>query len=225
MLTDPALRERILHIRRHVPLPDRASLDRLDAIAISHPHHDHLDVPSLRLLERGVPAIAPRGSRWALRRAGVRTVFQAEAGDRIPVGDLTVEAVPADHDGRRSRLGRQVPALGYLFEGGTSLYFAGDTDLFEGMADLAGRVDVAALPVAGWGPKVGPGHLDPERAARAVAMIQPQIAIPIHWGTLTAGAAGPAASTRAPDEFRQAVARQAPGVEVRVLAPGERLGL
>ena len=30
-------------------------------------------------------------------------------------------------------------------------------------------VDVALLPVWGWGPTLGPGHLDPQRAAEAVA--------------------------------------------------------
>jgi L-ascorbate metabolism protein UlaG (beta-lactamase superfamily) len=223
VLTDPALRERILHIRRQVPLPDLSSLGRLDAIAISHPHLDHLDVKSLRRLDSDCPAIAPRGSAGALRRAGIREVIEMEEGDRVPVGGLVVEAVPALHDGRRFRFGRQRPALGYLFEARPSLYFAGDTDLFPEMEMLAGRVDIAAVPVAGWGPSVGAGHLDPERAARAVEMIQPRIAIPIHWGTLAAGRKGVASGATAPQEFITAVSRVAPQVDVRVLAPGERL--
>ena len=42
-------------------------------------------------------------------------------------------------------------ALGFLIEGPVRTYFAGDTDLSPAMAELAGRVDVAALPVWGWG--------------------------------------------------------------------------
>jgi hypothetical protein len=34
------------------------------------------------------------------------------------------------------------------------------------MVDLEGEVDLALLPVAGWGRSLGPGHLDPARAAR-----------------------------------------------------------
>jgi L-ascorbate metabolism protein UlaG (beta-lactamase superfamily) len=92
------------------------------------------------------------------------------------------------------------------------------------MADLAGEVDVALLPVSGWGPTLGPGHLDPERAARAVALIRPRVAIPIHWGTL----ALPLRIMRPPEparparEFAALVEDAAPGTEVRVLAPGER---
>jgi L-ascorbate metabolism protein UlaG (beta-lactamase superfamily) len=87
-------------------------------------------------------------------------------------------------------------------------------------------VDVAALPVSGWGPRVPAGHLDPVRAARAVAVIRPRIAVPIHWGTLslvgTRPDPDPAAPTR---QFARAVAEIAPATDVRVLQPGERLAL
>ena len=105
-----------------------------------------------------------------------------------------------------------------------SVYFAGDTDLFPEMAGLSGTIDVALLPVAGWGPTLGPGHLDARRAAEAAAVIAPRVAVPIHWGTL----APPRPLRRHPDpsapprEFAALVARVAPEVEVRVLEPGER---
>ncbi len=63
------------------------------------------------------------------------------------------------------------------------MYVAGDTDLFDGMTAL-GPVDVALLPVWGWGPSLGPGHLTPQRAAEAVKRVRPRIAVPVHWGTL-----------------------------------------
>ena len=76
----------------------------------------------------------------------------------------------------------------------------------------------------GLGPDLGAGHLDPERAARAMQMLQPRIAIPIHWGTL----APSSFRSRRPDyldwpgpEFARQIARLAPDVEARVLAPGE----
>lgn len=224
VLTDPALRGRILHLRRRVPMPRLEELRGLDAILISHAHHDHLDAGSLRRLGGGCPVVAPRGCGGILRRAGFRDLCEADVGDRMTIAGLETEAVPAAHDGRRYPFGRRRPALGYLFGGAPSIYFAGDTDLFAGMEDLAGRVDVAALPVAGWGPRVPSGHLDPERAARAVDAIRPKIVIPIHWGTLAVGWRGVAVST-APRAFEHRVAETAPQVEVRVLVPGQRLDL
>jgi L-ascorbate metabolism protein UlaG (beta-lactamase superfamily) len=101
------------------------------------------------------------------------------------------------------------------------VYFAGDTDLFEGMGELRGTVDVALLPVWGWGPSVGEGHLDPERAAQAAAMIDPKLAILIHWGTFALLWARDGDSDRHAREFAERVLEVAPRVEVRVLAPGE----
>ena len=75
-------------------------------------------------------------------------------------------------------------SVGYAIEGEQSIAFLGDTDLFDEMAHLVPGLDVALVPVWGWGPTIGAGHLDPERAARAMQMLQPRIAIPIHWGTL-----------------------------------------
>ncbi len=226
MLTDPSLRRRTGHIRRRVPAPRVEELEPLDALVVSHAHHDHLDPPSLRLLARDRPVIVPRGCGGILRRRGIQEVIEVDAGDRIAVGSTFIEALPALHDGRRYPLGRRQPALGYLLEGPSRVYFAGDTDVFAEMGELAGRVDVAALPVWGWGQRVPAGHLDPGRAARAVALIQPRIAVPIHWGTLFAvgvrHAADPFAPARA---FARAVASVAPEVDVRVLAPGERLTL
>jgi L-ascorbate metabolism protein UlaG (beta-lactamase superfamily) len=226
VLTDPLLRQRVLHIRRLAAPPLVERLDRLDALLISHAHHDHLDLPSLRRLSCRGPVFVPRSSGRILRRRGIAGVVEVTAGDRVPVGDILIEAFPALHDGRRYPLGHARPALGYVLEGPPNVYFAGDTDLFPEMEALAGRVDVAVLPVAGWGPRLPAGHLDPARAARAVALIRPRVAVPIHWGTFSVIWARQAADPYAPvHAFAEAVAGIAPEVEVRILAPGEQFPL
>ncbi|HKH14059.1 MAG TPA: MBL fold metallo-hydrolase [Solirubrobacterales bacterium] len=225
VLTDPLLRTRVGHIQRRVPLPRVEGLAP-DAIVVSHAHHDHLDPRSLRRVADGRPIIVPRGCAGILRRRGLKEIIEVGVGDRVAVGGLFIEAVPAVHDGRRYPGGRKREALGYVVEGPCSVYFAGDTDLFPKMEELAGRVDVAALPVWAWGPRTGAGHLDPARAARATALIRPRIAIPIHWGTMAVVWAGHAADPTAPARaFSSAVARLAPDVDVRVLAPGDRADL
>jgi L-ascorbate metabolism protein UlaG (beta-lactamase superfamily) len=223
LLTDPVLGRGIGHIRRTAPAPRVDDLAVLDAVLVSHAHHDHLDPPSLRQVARECPVIAPRGCGTLLRRSGIPDVVEVDAGDRVPIGGLCVEAVPAVHDGRRYPIGRRLAALGFLVEGQVPVYFAGDTDLFPEMAALAGRVDVAALPVWGWGPRLPPGHLDPEGAARAASLVRPRIAVPIHWGTLTAlGAQRDMDPLDPPRSFASAVARLAPGVDARIVMPGER---
>src|SRR4051812_36906780 len=145
LLTDPLLHGGIAHMRRRVPLPELESLRGLDAVLISHAHADHLDVKSLRMLGHPGKVIAPRGCASILRKAGMQNVVELMPGERCTVAGIEVEAVRADHDGRRHPFGRDLPALGYLVDGPTRIYFAGDTDLFDEMAELAGRVDLALL--------------------------------------------------------------------------------
>src|SRR5207247_9163314 len=119
----------------------------------------------------------------------------------------------------------ETPAIGYLVSGSSSTYFAGDTDLFAGMGSITDRLDVALLPVAGWGPRLPPGHLDPRGAAEALSLLRPRIAVPIHWGTYRRlGVTSDPPALREPaEQFARYAAELAPNVDVRILAPGEQL--
>jgi L-ascorbate metabolism protein UlaG (beta-lactamase superfamily) len=229
LLTDPLLRTRVAHLRRRVRV-DAGALRGVDAVLVSHAHYDHLDLPSLERLGRSTPVIAPRGLGGLLRVRRFQHVFEVRAGETIPIGDVRVTAVRAEHDGGRGPLGARGDALGYVLDGSKRLYFAGDTDLFPEMATLAEGLDLAFVPIWGWGPSLGRGkHLDPERAAEAVALLRPRVVVPIHWGTYHPLHLGvrtpPSYLTEPPVRFVEAVAAVAPEVEVRVLAPGETLAL
>jgi L-ascorbate metabolism protein UlaG (beta-lactamase superfamily) len=142
-----------------------------------------------------------------------------------------VSAVEARHDHRRrpGPASLRAEAQGYVVSGPErTVYFAGDTGLFEGMSDLAPSLDVALLPVAGWGPTLGPGHMDPLDAARAAGLIAPRLAIPIHWGTLLPIGIAQRHRDRLgdpPRQFAEHVASLAPSVEVRILEPGQETRL
>jgi len=219
LLTDPVLRTRVAHLRRHGEAPEVPG--DIDAVLLSHLHHDHLDRPSLRRLAGSPRLIAPHGTRRLVRRLGV-VVDELRPGDRADVNGVPVQAVRAVHGS--SRLWRAGPSgepLGFVVSEAPSVYFAGDTDLFPEMERLR-PLDVALLPVAGWGPKLGPGHLDPARAAEAVALLRARVAIPIHWGTLRPRLTRVGEWFSGPgEEFAAQVAAVAPESEVRVLRPGE----
>jgi L-ascorbate metabolism protein UlaG (beta-lactamase superfamily) len=167
LLTDPVLRPRIFHLQRVAPPP--ADIGPVDAILVSHAHYDHLDSKSLARFDRATRVIAPKRVR------GFADVVEVAAGDEVAVGAVAVTATPAAH---------VRGSVGFLVAGSARIYFAGDTDLFDGMRELA-PVDVALLPIAGWGPRLPPGHLDAVRAAQALELLRPRIAVPIHWGTYT----------------------------------------
>lgn len=225
ILTDPVLFDRIGLLRR-VPNPLDASLHTgIDLVLLSHLHRDHFDLPSLRLLGSHVRLVVPYGAARLLRTSGFARVDELAPGDRLEIGGLAVSATPAAHGGYRPPLGPLAQAIGFLLEAeGHRLYFAGDTDLFPAMADLAPGLDVALLPVWGWGPSLGTGHLDPRRAAQALGLLRPRFAVPIHWGTLWPfgfGRVRPGRLADPPLEFAaHALALQAPA-RVLVTAPGQ----
>jgi L-ascorbate metabolism protein UlaG (beta-lactamase superfamily) len=228
LLTDPVLRTRMGHLRRRRGRVDPEVLRGIDTILVSHAHYDHLDIPSLERLGRVTPIVVPRGVGALVRRRSFAHVMEIDEGETISVGAVSVTATLAEHDGRRNLFdsGR---TLGYVVEGSSRIYFAGDTDLFPAMAEL-GHLDLALVPIWGWGPSLGRGkHMDPERAAEALSLLRPRIAVPIHWGTYHPLHLGlreaPRYLSEPPERFVRAAANVAPDVEVRVLQPGETLDL
>ena len=221
LITDPILRSRVAHLRRADPVDAGVAAD-IDGVLISHAHMDHLDPASLALLEGEPTIVVPRGAARFVRR--FPGVVEVGEGDEVEIGALTILATHAEHDGRRYQFGPAAPTLGYRVAGERAVYFAGDTGFFPGMADI-GRagIDVALLPVAGWGARLPPGHLDPLAAARALELLAPQVAVPIHWGTLApvvAGRKAPGHSESPAHEFAEHAAALAPEVDVVVIPPG-----
>ncbi len=221
VLTDPVLRSRIGPLRREALIPQGGSEGAPDLVLVSHLHRDHADLPSLRRLGRSTRLVCPAGTGRFFANHGFTAVEELAPGGSVEVGSLVVTAVEAVHDGGRMPP-LHGPAVGYLVGGTRRVYFAGDTDLFDGMGEL-GEPDVALLPIWGWGPSLGPGHMDPARAARAAAMIRPGIVVPIHWGTFYPRFLKhlrPDPLFLPPQELARAMAEVAPEIEVRLLAPG-----
>jgi L-ascorbate metabolism protein UlaG (beta-lactamase superfamily) len=227
LLTDPLLTARVSHLSRTSTIP-HLDLPHLDVVLLSHLHADHFHLPSLRRLGRDHLTIAPRGAAPFLARHGFRRVIEMKAGETVSIKGVDIEATRAHHPGRQMPGRPRTDCLGYVIHGQHNVYFTGDTDIFDGMADIGERVDVALLPVWGWGPTLGVGHMDPFRAARALKLLQPSLAIPIHWGTYFPWGMRsllPDYVGQPPYEFARHANRLAPEVQVCVLDPGDALNL
>ncbi len=137
LLTDPLLRGRFLHVRRHAAKPALGTLSDIDGVLVSHLHPDHLDFASMRGLSRETELVVPAGGADAAAawvQAGQRTAARGDdagrlgRGRRHPGGPRWPPLPP----------GPAVEALGFDLRAPASrVYFAGDTDLFEEMAELA----------------------------------------------------------------------------------------
>jgi L-ascorbate metabolism protein UlaG (beta-lactamase superfamily) len=233
VLTDPLFVRRLAHLRRRRGVLPTARAAQADVVLVSHLHADHLHVGSLARLAPGTIVLVPRGAPDAVpglrRMRGRLELVEVAAGDALEFGDLEVRAVPAAHDGRRLPYGPQrAPALGYVLTGEARTYFAGDTGLFDGMAEAVGPCDIALLPVGGWGPFLGHGHLNAERAARALAELAPRAAVPVHYGTywpIGMDAVRPHEFHTPGEEFARLAGELAPGVTVHLPAHGQSVSV
>lgn len=228
ILTDPVFRDRFrLLKRRHTVSPHSIHLDKIDAVVLSHMHFDHMDYPSLRMIPKDTPIIAPRGAARYLRGKVRHEVAEMRVGDSVAVGNVDIHATPSLHEsGFYWPIWFPRTVLSYMFVGSQTVHFVGDTALFETMSELGKRfdIDVAMLPVWGFGPYLRGDHMSPEEAAQALAMLNPRVAIPIHWGTLhPVGPWWKRASFlwHPPHVFAREAKRRAPATEVRVLSPGD----
>ncbi|MCK9795579.1 MBL fold metallo-hydrolase [Isoptericola sp. 4D.3] len=248
LVTDPLLRRHAGVLRRRGAGPDAAAWAGADAALLSHLHHDHAELGSLRLLGDVPVLTAPANARW-LRSKGLRGVG-LEPPSGVPghhggawhdVAGVQVRLTTAVH-GDRPMPHRPNAANGHLVRlpargagaagapavaAAATVWVLGDTEHFPGVGrvrDLAGgRVDVALVPVSGWGPRLSGGHLGPRAAAEVCAEVRPRVAIPVHWGTLhvPGGRDLPRGwMDHAGAAFAAAVHRLAPGVRAVVLRPG-----
>ncbi|MEV7623505.1 MBL fold metallo-hydrolase [Actinoplanes sp. NPDC089786] len=230
VLTDPVLTNRLAHLRRMAgPAPRLPGPP--DAVLLSHLHADHFHLTSLRMVPGHPTLVVPRGSAGfiakGLGRAAAERVVELSPGDETKVGNVTIRAVKAAHPGDRGPWSNlRSVALGFVVEGTSKTWYAGDTGLFDEMSAL-GPLDLALIPVGGWGPTLhAHEHLDPEQAAEALRRVRATHAVPVHYGSFWPvglgrvrqhmfGEPGPA--------FARFAAEKAPDAQVRVLRQGETL--
>ena len=205
-----------------------------DLLLVSHGHFDHMgDAVAIAARLRPAWPCIHEMSLWLARQlpGGSDQVIGMNKGGTVEAAGLRISMTTADHSaGDWNAAGETTLYLGdpvgfvLELEDGARVYFAGDTDLFDGMREL-GPVDLALIPIWGWGPGLGAGHLDPARAADAVALVRPRVVVPIHWGTYFPIHLGmrrqPGFVKLPPAQFLAALEKAAPDVEARVLAPGE----
>jgi L-ascorbate metabolism protein UlaG (beta-lactamase superfamily) len=131
-------------------------------------------------------------------------------GGCATVEGITVTMVQAFHSSATG-----LPC-GYLvkLEDGTTIYHAGDTGIFDSMRLLGELypIDLALLPIG------SVFTMDPYQAAKAVALLKPKKAIPMHYKTFPI-------LEQSADNFVNLVNREAPQVEVVVLDPGQEYNL
>jgi L-ascorbate metabolism protein UlaG (beta-lactamase superfamily) len=224
VITDPLLRRWISGLVHRQPQVLDVADRGYEAVLISHLHHDHLDLRSLEMLGHATRIVVPRHGRAMVARRGFRNVLEVQPGNDFTIRAVHVRVTRAVHWGLRAPLGPWGGTVGFVLETPTErVYFAGDTQAFREM-DTLGRIDLMLIPIAGWGPVLGPGHMGPRAAVDALRLVRPRAAIPIHWGSLVPFGLHLrewSYLTRPPVDFVELARREVPEVQVHVLQAGE----
>jgi L-ascorbate metabolism protein UlaG (beta-lactamase superfamily) len=200
------------------------SLPRLAAVVASHRHYDHYDLAAFAAYpDKAVPMVVKRGMGARAREVGFTGVREVEPWERVEVGPIRVTATPAKHG---------VPEITFVLQGaGRTVFFGADTLRIAELDEVARRfptIDLALLPINGL--KIRPAFnrqvvMTAEEAGELCGALRPRVVVPIHYA-FTAGPLRDRLLLKydgTPERFQQAVARQAPDTQVRVLAPGEPL--
>lgn len=144
-----------------------------DLILITHPHYDHCSEEDIRIIQKDdatIVATADSAKKFHAKCEVVRP------GDRISVKGVDIEAVPAYNVGK-SFHPKASGWIGFIISvGGKRIYHAGDTDLIPEMDEIT--ADIVLLPIG------GTYTMDAKDAAEAADKINPEVAIPMHYGSI-----------------------------------------
>jgi len=168
-----------------------ADLPPIDFVVVSHNHYDHMDLPTLEALARlGARVFVPLANGETVRSSGVTDVVELDWWQSAAFGSASIHCVPARHWSRRGLFDtNEALWSGWLVEaGGKRFYFAGDTGMFDGFAEIRRRfepIDLAALPIGAYLPTamMAPAHLNPEEAIEAGIVLGARHSLAIHYGT------------------------------------------
>jgi L-ascorbate metabolism protein UlaG (beta-lactamase superfamily) len=197
VLTDPVFSNRCSPLswagpkRARPPGVALANLPRPDIVLLSHNHYDHMDLPSLRELQRrhAPRVVTTLGNAPALRKLGL-SVDELDWWDAIDIGPLRITATPARHFSARTPFDRNRALWGgfMLAHAAGQILFAGDSGAGPHWTDIAERLgapDVALLPIGAYEPRwfMAPVHMNPAEAVQAHFDLGATQSVGMHFGT------------------------------------------
>jgi L-ascorbate metabolism protein UlaG (beta-lactamase superfamily) len=199
VLTDPVWSKRVSPLRWAGPQRVRAPglaferLPEVQLVLVSHSHYDHLDLATLRRLERRFRPLflTGLGNGRLLRSRGLRRVEELDWWHSFcTAAGVEVTMTPARHFSRRGLFDTNRSLWGgfLLRDGRRTVYFAGDSAYGPHFAEIGrrcGGVDVALLPIGAYEPRwfMSANHVNPEEAVRVHRDVGSRQSVAMHFGT------------------------------------------
>ncbi len=165
-------------------------LPRVDVVAVTHDHRDHMDLATLRRMPDDALYVVPLGNGPRIAKLGKARVVELDWWQSHREGELEITLVPARHWSMREPWNRNDTLWGgYVFRGPEgAAYHAGDTAAGEHFAEIgarAGAIDWAMLPIGSYEPEwfMSTQHMGPEEAGAGFLALGARHLLAMHWGT------------------------------------------
>lgn len=144
-----------------------------DLILISHEHYDHCSPEDVKKILSPSTVIVTEKKSAKKLNGEIKVV---KPGETLNLKGVTIQVVPAYNLNKKFHPQKN-EWIGFILEiDGVRIYHAGDTDFIPEMKSI--QADIALLPVS------GTYVMNAEEAAEAALAISPQIAIPMHYGSV-----------------------------------------
>lgn len=198
ILTDPIWSERCSPIsflgpKRYTPVGIKIDdLPNIHIVLISHNHYDHMDIPTLKELEKRFSPHFFVGLKNGklLRSEGLQKIVELDWWDSYSIFDLEINFTPTQHFSARGILDRNKTLWGSFVVRSKNygFYFAGDTGYFSGFLEIGKKfpnLDLAILPIGAYEPRwfMKPVHMNPVDSVKAFLDLNAKYMIPMHYQT------------------------------------------
>jgi L-ascorbate metabolism protein UlaG (beta-lactamase superfamily) len=201
-ITDPVFSSMISPVpfigqtRKRIPGIRIEDLPPIDAVLISHNHYDHLDISSLKKINKFNNSIfiTCLGNKKYLNDHGFNNVIEMDWYDSVKVRGRTVHISPASHFSMRGLCDRNTSLwCGFVIEtSGGPVYYAGDTGYglhFKELNRLFPRFRLSIIPISPIEPRafMTEVHISPSEAVLAHIDLDSRLSMPIHFSTFKQG--------------------------------------
>ncbi len=197
LLVDPVFSRAISPViflrpkRFHLPPIALADLPKIDAVMISHDHHDHLDKTVAQYLaEKGTSFLVPLGigahlKKWKIPES---QIIELDWWESSTVGRVRLICTPARHFSGRSLfdLNRTLWSSWAIIGTNYRVFSSGDTGYsnhFQEIGHRFGPFELTLMKVGGYNPYWSDIHLNPEQAIEAHLDLKGQRLLPVHWSS------------------------------------------